>query len=78
MSYFVRIDGVEDDLLEFLGYSLSHAEDRWKLYVDCYGSMHIVDIKKPSLYVEDMNDANILASRAQVQEVTTAPQKDGD
>ena len=62
--FFVRIDGVDDDDLAFLGYVLVAEDDAFKLYRDYLGDEYIVDRQNPYLFVEDLNDAQIILSKS--------------
>jgi len=74
-SYYVSIDGISDSDLEFLGYFVVAESAKIKLYRDIYGDEHAVQRQKPRLYVEDVNDAQILTNKSTSQVLMTAPPK---
>jgi hypothetical protein len=67
--FSVRIDGISDDDLSLMGFTLVDENDEFKKYVDYEGSTHIVPKDKPRVVVSDMNDAIILANRASVKQL---------
>lgn len=71
--WYVSIDGISDDTLAFLGYTLIGQDDDFKLYSHYAGDRHLV-AKNGSkfLYVDDLNDA--LALNA--ERVVPAPDED--
>lgn len=74
--WYVNIQGVDDQFLEFLGYNLVHEDHEFKLYVDYHGEDHLVLKVKPRLLVEDLNDAALLADKAtgpQSPQIIAAP-----
>ena len=66
MSY-IGIAGVDDDLLEVLGYYLLAEDDSFKLYRDIYGDDHIVDKADPRIFLHDINDAMIIGRKTGIQ-----------
>jgi hypothetical protein len=67
--FYVDITGVSQDYLDFLGYFVVAEDDEFKI-IDHKGDVHFIDKKKPYLYIDDMNDANLLkgpfVARAQI------------
>ncbi len=74
-SFYVSIDGIEDSDLEFLGYTLVVESENIKLYRDIYGDEHTVQKERPRLYVEDLNDAQILGGKSLSKNLTAVPPK---
>ncbi len=62
--FAVNISGISDETLSFFGYELQDENDVFKIYCDKYLEDHIVKKELPFLYVEDINDATFLASKA--------------
>ena len=63
-GYYCCIDGVPNEVLEFLGYSLIRESDDFELWQDYNGNEQIVYKRgRRYLYVDDFNDAQILRSR---------------
>lgn len=62
--FYVRLDGGDDAKLEFLGYVVVAEDPRFNLYRDHIGDEHIVYKNRPYLYVDDLNDAELIASWA--------------
>ncbi|HCX66964.1 hypothetical protein [Parvibaculum sp.] len=61
--WYVSIEGIGDDFLAFLGYTLVDEDDDFKAYLHYSGDVHIVAKEGPKfLYVDDLNDT--LALRA--------------
>jgi len=71
--FYVRIDGVPDEMLGFLGYVLVAENPGHKLYRDYHGDEYVVDNIAPYLMVEDLNDAQILAQHSRRREIIEAP-----
>ena len=74
-SYYVSLEGIEDSELEFLGYTLVAESENIKLYRDIYGDEHPVQKEQPRLYVEDVNDAQILAGKSSRKNMVAVPPK---
>jgi hypothetical protein len=62
-SCYVRLEGVSEDQLEFLGYILMDENTETKVYYHL-GDYIIVDKSDPFLFVHDYNDAALLGSEA--------------
>ena len=61
--WYVTIDHLTDDQLEFIGYVLIKENDEFKVYRDYSGTEHIVSRRgTPYLYVDDINDAAAIRS----------------
>ena len=74
-DFCVNIQGVPDDLLEFLGYRVISEDKEFRLFEDLNGDPHIVQKENPILRVDDYNDANHLANRAEKAVIFNAPPK---
>ena len=73
--YYVSIEGISDEFLKFMGYDFVAEDGLFKLYRDYYGEEHVVNKARPRLFVDDPNDAAILASRATQALLVHAPPK---
>lgn len=73
--FYVRIDGISDEELAFLGYTVIVDDQQFKLYRDYRGDEYIVDQSNPYILVDDANDAMILSARAQHPVIIPAPPK---
>jgi hypothetical protein len=62
-SCYVRLDGVTEEQLEFLGYILINEDEDTKIYYHL-GDHIIVDKSDPFMFVHDQNDASILGNEA--------------
>lgn len=71
--FYVRLNGVSDGDLEFLGYVLAGEDTQFKVYIDRQGEQHIVDKANPVLYVEDINDASTIQRRSSNPEAFVPP-----
>lgn len=62
--FYVNIEGIPEDFLEFLGYDLIKENDEFKLYNHIpTGEECIVKKDNPYLLVEDSNDASLIWDR---------------
>ena len=73
MRFYVRIDGVSDEDLGFLGFTLVGESDQFKLYRDYYGEEFIVDRTAPYMFVDDVNDYEILRARSNRKGIVQPP-----
>ena len=73
MRFYVRIDGVSDDDLAFLGFTLLADSPDFKLYRNYYGEEFVVEKASPFLYVDDVNDFEILRSKSANPEIVQPP-----
>ena len=73
--WYVNIDGIDDDYLEFCGYSCVAENDEFKIYRDYYGTEQIVYKARPLLAVHDINDRDAILRRARTKEAIAAPRK---
>lgn len=71
--FYVRIDGISDEDLEFFGYVLVEENDNFKFYRDYRLEEYVVHKANPHLFVDDVNDAVALANRSGHPSVVTAP-----
>ena len=70
---YVSIDGISDEYLAFLGYDLVIEDEEFKMYKDKAGDEHIVrKDAKPYLYMDDINDAMIVAEHSK-RKITIQP-----
>lgn len=58
--YYVDITGISQEFLDFLGYVVVYEEEEFKVLSN-KGTIHVVDKARPRLYVDDENDAGLLA-----------------
>jgi hypothetical protein len=59
--FYVDITGIPQNYLDFLGYTLFAEDESFKILRN-KSDMHLVDKEKPYLFVDDMNDAEIMRS----------------
>jgi len=57
--FYVDITGVSQDRLDFLGYFVIYEDDEFKILSN-KGDLYIIDKARPRLFVDDVNDANLL------------------
>lgn len=61
--WYVSIDHLSDDQLEFLGYHVVKEDDEFVVYEDYAGEEHVVKKQGPKfIFVEDLNDAAAISS----------------
>jgi hypothetical protein len=59
--FYVCIEGIPREVLEFLGYSFVRSNSEFELIADYSGNEHIVNRKGPRfIFVDDVNDAHYL------------------
>lgn len=71
--FFVRVLGVSDDVLGFLGFRLVDEDGEFKVYEDLSGKDHIVEKTNPFIYVTDFNDAQHLSRHADNPTIVISP-----
>lgn len=66
--YYVRIDSLTDEQIQFCGFTCVFEDNSYKLYSDYRGDEYIVPNNPPRyLKVDDLNDANCLRSAYVIQ-----------
>ncbi|MEE9159948.1 MAG: hypothetical protein V3U60_16375 [Gammaproteobacteria bacterium] len=72
--FYVRIDGISDNHLAFLGYTLVFEDHKHRLYRNYMGEEYAVPKHgKQYLLVEDMNDAQILSDMSGSKVIVRSP-----
>lgn len=74
-NFYVSIDGVSDEFLAFLGYTVVAESEEFKLYRHPDGDETIVDLSDPHLLVEDVNDAKYIMQESRNGTIIVAPPK---
>ena len=64
MRFYVSIEGLEPEDLAFFGLQIGPGGADFDIYIDRDGEEHIVDRNSPHIFVDDINDATHIASRA--------------
>ena len=62
-AYYVDIQGVYEEVLEFLGYILVDEDEEFQLFVHKGREFLLPKKGARFLYVDDLNDADVLRSR---------------
>lgn len=71
-AYYVDIQGVYDEVLEFVGYILVAEDDEFQLFVHKGREFLLPKNGTRFLYVDDLNDADVLRSRRRAIPVAAA------
>jgi hypothetical protein len=74
--FYVNIARVSQSFLDFLGYFVLFEDEEFKMIIH-KDDVHSVDKNKPYLYVDDMNDADLLKGPFMAREKIPLPPKDG-
>jgi hypothetical protein len=75
-AYYVDIEGISDEVLEFLGYILVAENDEFQLFINKGKEYVLPKTGARLLYFDDLNDADVMRSRRRAIPAPSSDQAD--